>query len=167
MRRAMRTAWKWVVVALVACVVLAGCGSGGEDAEPEATAAPTQPPVTATLAGVGEIVWTAAVDQTTNAPTEQLTALRNDAPQVIAALPVETLPAGTVLRAHWTIDGDPLPELDPAPVMVDEGRAGAWVTWTLRWEGSQPWPVGQLGIIVVIDGGDELRAEIPIVRPNG
>jgi hypothetical protein len=150
-------------VVLAACVVLAGCGSGGGDA-PEPTEAPTSPAVT--LAGIGEIVWTAAVEPSTQAPRESLATLPNDAPLVIAALPVETLPAGTVLQAHWMIDGEPLPALDPEPVTVKEGLVGAWVTWTLRWEGKQPWPVGRLGIVVEIDGADDQRAEIPIVRPN-
>jgi hypothetical protein len=150
-------------VVLAACVVLAGCGSGGGDA-PEPTEAPTSPAVT--LAGIGEIVWTAAVEPSTQAPRESLATLPNDAPLVIAALPVETLPAGTVLQAHWMIDGEPLPALDPEPVTVEEGLVGAWVTWTLRWEAEQPWPVGRLGIVVEIDGADDQRAEIPIVRPN-
>lgn len=163
MRRAMRTGGRWVAVILAACVVLAGCGAGGGDA-PEPTEAPTPPSVT--LAGIGEIVWTAAVDPSTQAPREALTALPNDAPLVIAALPVETLPAGTVLQAHWMIDGEPLPALDPEPVTVEEGLVGAWVTWTLRWDGEQPWPIGRLGIVIEIDGADVQRAEIPIVRPN-
>jgi hypothetical protein len=159
----MRTGGPWVAVVLVACVVLAGCGAGNG-----AAPAPTEPPATppASLTGVGAIVWAAAVDPATQAPVEPLVALPNDAPQVIVALPVDTLPAGTVLQARWTIDGEPLPALDPAPMMVEEGLAGAWVTWTLRWEDEQPWPIGRLGITVEIDGADPLRAEIPIVRPN-
>lgn len=166
MRRAMRSGWNWVAVVLVACLTLAGCGSGGGDA-PEATVPPpATPSPPATPAGVGEIVWTAAVDPATHAPTDSLAALPNDAPQVIAALPVETLPAGTVLQARWSIDGAPLPALDPDPVTVGEGRVGAWVTWTLRWEGDQPWPIGVLGIIVEINGEARQQADIPIVRPN-
>jgi hypothetical protein len=126
-----------------------------------ATPTPVPPP-----AGIGEIVWTAAVDPATNAPTEPLNALRNDAPQVVAALPIERLPEGTVLQAHWTIDGTPLPALDPEPVTVETSRADAWVAWTLRWEGDQPWPTGQLGIEVEVNGEPRGRAEIPIVRPN-
>jgi hypothetical protein len=164
MRQAMMPGGRWVVVTLVACAILTGCGSGGGGDAPAPTAAP--PTASVSIAGVGEIVWTSAVDPSTNAPAEPLVALPNDAPLVIAALPVETLPAGTVLQARWTIDGDPLPELDPGPVTVEEGLAGAWVTWTLRWEADQPWPIGRLGIVVDIDGGDGQRAEIPIVRPN-
>lgn len=162
MWRAMRSGGRWVVVALVACIALAGCGADSADAPP--TEAPATQSVT--LAGIGEIVWTEAVDPSTQAPVDPLVALPNDAPQVIAALPVETLPAGTVLRARWTIDGEPLPALDPDPVTVEEGLAGAWVTWTMRWESDQPWPIGRLGIVVEIDGADDQRAEIPIVRPN-
>jgi hypothetical protein len=157
----MRSGGRWIAVVLIGCVLLAGCGGG--DA-PEATEAPATANVS--LTGIGQIVWTTSVDAPTQAPGEPIAALPNDAPLVIAALPVETLPAGTVLQARWTIDGDPLPAIDPTPVTVEEGLAGAWVTWTLRWEGDQPWPIGRLGIVVEIDGAEPLRAELPIVRPN-
>ena len=153
---------------LIACLVLTGCGTDGGNPEPTAAPATSIPTATpaAALAGVGEIVWTASVVPETQAPVDEMAALPNDAPQVIAALPVEKLPAGTVLQAHWSIDGRPLPALDPEPVTVEEGLAGAWVTWTLQWAGNQPWPIGRLGIAVEINGGDGPTAEIPIVRPN-
>jgi hypothetical protein len=151
-------------VVLVACAMLAGCGDGGD--APEPTVPPATPTPFATPEGIGEIVWTAAVDPATHAPSEPLTLLPNDAPQVVAALPVAVLPAGTVLQAHWTMDGEPLPALDPGPVTVGEGRSGAWVTWTLRWEGDQPWPIGDLGIVVEVNGEPRQRADIQIVRPN-
>jgi hypothetical protein len=152
-----------VAVAVIACLALAGCGSGG-DAPPTPTVAPPTPTPVAALSGVGAVIWTAAVDPATNAPPEPLTALPNTAPQVTAAMPIETLPAGTALQARWTIDGDPLPALDPTPVTVEEGRSGAWVTWTLRWEGDQPWPIGRLGIVIEIDGAQVQESDIPIVR---
>ncbi len=167
MRRAVTMGWKWLVVTLAACLVLAGCGANDDTPEPTAVP-PTATPATpeATIGGVGGIVWTADVDPDTQAPADALDALPNDAPQVVAALPVETLPAGTVLQARWTIDGEPLPALDPEPVTVEDGLSGAWVTWTLRWAGNQPWPIGHLGIAVEIDGREGPTATIPIVRPN-
>ncbi len=167
MRQAIRSGGRWIAVALVGCIVLAGCGAGGGESAEQAdtpVSAPGSPPVA--LAGVGDIVWATSVNPATQAPLDPLTALPNDALQVIAALPVETLPAGTVVRAHWTIDGEPLPALDPDPLTVEEGLAGAWLTWTLRWEGEQPWPIGRLGIVVEIDGAANWHGDIPIVRPN-
>jgi len=164
MRRAVKNGWHWLAMSLVVGLGLAACGADGGSADP--TVAPATPTPNVTIAGVGDIVWTVEVDQATQAPVEALPALPNDAPQVIAALPVETLPAGTVLQAHWTIDGEPLPALKPDPVTVEDGLSDAWITWALRWSGDQPWPIGRLGIIVEIDGVDGPGADIPIVRPN-
>lgn len=164
MRRAVRQGWHWLAVSLLVGLGLAACGADGDLPEPTSVPATATPMVT--IAGVGGIVWTVEVDSETQAPADSLTALPNDAPQVIAALPVETLPAGTVLQARWTIDGEPLPALAPDPVTVDEGLSGAWVTWSLRWSGDQPWPIGHLGIAIEIDGADGPSADIPIVRPN-
>jgi hypothetical protein len=158
------------VIVICACLALAGCGSDAGTPEPTATqvatvaATPTPP---ATPAAIGEIVWTAAVDPATNAPAGSLAALPDDSAQVVAALPVGSLPAGTVLTAHWTIDGDPLPSLDPPPVTVQQDRADAWVAWTLTWSGDETWPIGTLGIAIEVDGSEQRTGEIPIVRANG
>jgi hypothetical protein len=158
----------WMLaLAVLACLALAACGSGG-DSEPTATVV-AQPTVTPTppLVEVGEVVWTSAVDPATGSPVDRLTALPNTAPRVIATVNVASLPAGTSLQARWTIDGDPLPALEPAPVTVEAARANAWIAWTLTWDSDQPWPVGRLGIAIEVNGETQRTGEIPIVRDGG
>lgn len=170
MPREMRKAVRFALTILVGVAVLAGCGAE-DDAPPAPTAldpvgasptvaAPTQPPD----AALGEIVWTTAVAEGTGAPVDTLTTLPNDAGQVVAAVPVETLPAGVTLQARWSIDGTPLPTLDPAPLVVEEGRENAWVSWSLAWTSEQPWPIGTLGIEIEVNGEPRLGDEIIIVR---
>ena len=170
---AMRTALRCAVSILLAVVVLAGCGAA-DDAPPDPTATvaveatptvlvPTQPPDVV----LGEVVWTTAVAEGTGAPVDTLTTLPNDAGRIVAAVPVETLPAGITLQARWSIDGDPLPALDPAPLVVEEGRQDAWVSWSLSWTSDQPWPIGTLGIQIEVNGEPRLSDEIIIVRAQG
>jgi hypothetical protein len=159
---------RWIAgMALVAAFVLAGCGSdAGTEAEPTATAPPvaTVTPTPAPAVTLGEVVWTTDVDPASGAPVGELTALPNDAERVVAVVPAPSLPAGTVVQARWTIDGEPLPELDPAPVTVDESRADAWLSWSLTWTAEQPWPIGRLGISIEVNGEVQREGEIRIVR---
>lgn len=165
---AMRAAIRRAVILMLAAALLTGCGSD-DDGSPDPTAtvaatptapAPT-PPLEITL---DEIVWTSAVADGSGAPVDTLTSLPNNAGQVVAAVPVDTLPAGVTIQARWSIDGEPLPTLDPAPLVVDEGREDAWIAWTLTWTADQPWPIGTLGIEVQVNGEVRLVDEIIIVR---
>jgi len=155
---------------LLGLLVLAGCGADDDSSpDPAATVAavgtPIVPTPTATVdVSLGDVVWTSAVDEATGAPVDDLTTLPNDASQVVAAVSAETLPAGVTLQARWTIDGDPLPALDPDPLVVDEGRQDAWVSWSLSWTSDQPWPIGTLGIQIEVNGEPRLSDEIVIVR---
>lgn len=160
---------------LVACLtvltVLVACGGGNgssqsspTEASSTATPGPTPTPVAVTL---GEVVWTTAVNEQTGAPTDSLTTLPNSAPRVYAAVQAELLPAGVPVQAHWTIDGDVLPELEPAAVVAEADRAAAWISWSLTWNADEPWPIGTLGIVIEVKGETEAASEILIVRDTG
>ncbi|HEV2128052.1 MAG TPA: hypothetical protein VGR22_05465 [Thermomicrobiales bacterium] len=158
------------LLCLVGVLLLVGC-AGGDGRE---TAQPTTPAEAAIPTAVqpeiplevGEFVWASNLDPETGAPAGSLTSLPNDAEQVIAVLQVPSLPAGTTVQAQWTIDGDPIPGLEPEPVVAEESLEEAWLSWRLSWNAEEPWPVGTLGIRIEIDGEEVASADIPIVRAS-
>lgn len=169
MPRNMTVVMRTAMILLVGALALTGCGSGdGATSDPTATVVATPTAVATTVAPpeitLGEVVWTSAIADGTGAPVDALTSLPNNASQVVAAVPVETLPAGVTIQASWSIDGDALPGLEPAPILVDEAREDAWLAWTLSWSSEQPWPIGRLGIHIQVDGETRLSDEIIIVR---
>ena len=150
-----------LTVMLVGALVLVACGDAGDTpAEPTATV-PSTPELSLEIGG---LTWASSAAPESGAPVDDLVALPNDAEQVVAALSVPALPAGTRLQANWTIDGDPLPALQPEPVVVDEPLEEAWVSWELTWSTSEPWPIGELGIVIEIDGEPAVDDRIQIVR---
>lgn len=163
MRR--RHGWSVVAVAL-ALLTLAACGSGSSAPPPTATPAPPSPTATPVPVTIGEIVWTAALDPDSGAPTEPLDTMSNALSEVHAAVPVPVLPTGAVFEARWSIDGQPLPDLAPAPVVVEREGVDGWVTFTLRWMSEEPWPIGSLGIEVIVAGEVVGTDSIPIVWPD-
>ncbi|MDQ4043860.1 MAG: hypothetical protein M3173_00210 [Chloroflexota bacterium] len=154
------------LLCLAAVLFLAGCGDGGGGGSaPPTTTVPAavQPEIPLEI---GEITWASNLDAGTGAPAGTLTSLPNDADQVVAVLRVPSLPAGTKVQARWTIDGDPIPGLEPEPVVAEEPMEDAWLSWRLAWNAEEPWPVGTLGIRVEIDGEEVASADIPIVRAS-
>lgn len=147
----------------VMLVVTACGGSGDSSGDPTATV----PPTPALALEIGTLVWATGVDATSGAPLDQLDALPNSADRVVAVLAVPSLPAGTTLQARWTVDGDPMPGLDPAPIVIDEPMEDAWVSWQLEWTADEPWPIGTLGITVEVDGNPVISEQLPIVRSTG
>lgn len=159
---------RFLLFGLLACFVLTACGADDESAIPTATPippSPTEPPPPPDVT-LNEVVWTTAVDDESGEPVDELTSLTNTADRVVAAVQAESLPEGTQLQAHWTIDGERLPELDPDPVVIEESRENAWIAWTLNWNVDGPWPIGSLGIVIEANGDVELTDDIFIVRPN-
>lgn len=140
-------------------LILVACSS-----EPSPTASPPTPTLGPGAIDFGPVVWSTGVDQDTGAPVDTLSTLPNSAARVHASVQAELLPAGVPIQARWTIDGASLPELDPDPIVVEEQRVDAWITWSLTWTADQPWPIGTLGIEIEVDGETRAAAEIPIVR---
>ncbi len=156
---------RWVRLGTLLMLALVVTGCGGDVATPEPTAVPTVvPTATQDQISLAQVVWATAVDPATGAPVDQLAALPNTTPQVVAAVDAGTLPAGVTFKASWTIDGDPLSGIDTQPVVVDAPRERAWVTWTLTWQSDRPWPLGTLGITIEANGEVRTSGEIPIVR---
>lgn len=150
-------------------MLLAVTGCGGDDPDPADATASAQaalPTPTPIPLEIGEITWATDVAPDTGAPVDELVSLPDDAPQVVAALRVPSLPAGTTVQAHWTIDGDPMPGLEPERIVAEEPLEDAWLNWRLSWNAEQPWPIGTLGIRVEIDGEEVASEAITIVRAS-
>lgn len=145
--------------------MLTGCGGdGGETSAPLPTVLPTAvASLTPVPVSLGEVTWSTGVDETTGAPVDSLTTLPHTAPAIYAVVPAAFLPAGASIQAHWTIDGSPLRALQPEPIVVEEDREDAWLSWSLAPTAEESWPVGSLGIDLEIDGEIVAASQIMIV----
>lgn len=163
MARCMSRRFVWMVASCLVLATLAGCGDDGGTPPPASPTAPATP-IPTVVVTFDEVTWATATDDVTGAPFGIVTTLPNSAPRVYASVHADRLPAGAEIQAHWTIDGEPLPELEPRPVVIDAGRADAWISWSLTWTGEQPWPIGTLGIRIEVNGELKAQSEIMITR---
>jgi hypothetical protein len=148
----------FLLMPLAGAMFLASCGDQAADTADTLATPPSVP------LEIGELVWTSDVDPATGAPIDTLTSLPSATDRIVAALQVPSLPAGVTLQARWEIDGNHLVKLDPEPVASTEPLEDAWVSWSLSWGADEPWPIGTLGIRVLIDGEEVTTARIFIVR---
>jgi hypothetical protein len=146
-------------VFIVACGLLAACGSGS-DGTPEITPSPeptATPVIVATaLSGaprIGDATWTSAIQPESNAPIA-LTPQATDE-TIFAVFPIESLPAGSQLVASWFFNDTSLDALDSA-VRIDQDRVSGWIEFHIERTGPEPWPDGDYEI-VVSDGTTELQ----------
>jgi hypothetical protein len=161
-------------------VLLAGCG--GDDAANDFTPTALIPMsgadssatagVVATSAGpaltrtppmsleIGAVVWTAAVDAQTKAPTGAVDSFPADAPTLYAALPVRNLPPNTILTAEWTYNSTSLDRLTTTAVSP-YGIAAGWVDFHLT-RSDEPWPDGSYAISISVDGQVIQTADIAV-----
>ncbi len=146
-------------VFIVACGLLAACGSGNkETSEITATPEPTETPVivATALSGaprIGEAIWTSEIQPETNAPIA-LAPQRTDE-TIFAVFPIESLPAGSQLLASWFFNDTSLDALDSA-IRIDQDRVSGWIEFHIERTGAEPWPNGDYEI-VVSDGTTELQ----------
>ena len=156
----------FVLALIVACSLLAACGSG-KKSEPPATdtvvATDTPEIVPTALSGppvIGEVVWATSVDPQTDAPIGTATPVVGDS-AIYAVFPIVSLPAGSQLVASWYFNDTSLDALNSA-MRIDQDRVSGWIEFHIERTGTDPWPDGQYEIVVT-DGTNELqRAQITI-----
>lgn len=155
-----------LLLIIVAGGLLTACGGQTKsdptpnlDTEANATAAL----VPTALSGpprIGPVVWARTIDPATGAPANTDT-LTTDAPAIYAVFPIESLPAGSQLVAHWYFNDTSLDALDSA-MRIDQDRNTGWLEFHIERVDSESWPRGRYAV-VVDDGTTELqRAEITI-----
>lgn len=153
--------WRLVIVAILALLVLVACGSGDE-AEPTPHAVtPTAPPQPMTL---GDVVWTTEVDPTTQEPADEVRRYPNNAPAIIAAVPIGSVPAGAEITATWAIDGTEVPQATTrvvAEAAVEEG----WVSFRFTRNPDRLFPLGVLSVTVSGPMGETTAGEVEITLP--
>lgn len=175
-----------VAALTVVAAVLSGCGGPSpEPSPPPATAAapatappaaspnatdasPVATPRVGFAAGevlLGAIVWTTTPDPVTETPPP-VAGFPSDAPAIVAAVPIERAPAGTLLRADWRYNGAPLTGLSGSVAVDSEGGA-RWATFALRLPPGERWPEGSYEVAIAVDGQPALTASVEVSQPTG
>ena len=158
-----------LICALLSVVLLlAACG--GEDpgsmstVGPTTTSAPAAPASTEIpAASIEPIVWTTAVDSTTNAPTEPVEQFSTADQTIYAVVRVANLRQGAVLSVAWTYNDAPLESATRAIVPTQAYRAG-YVEFHLAKVDGQTWPAGSYGLTIALDGGAVQVAVVNVVE---
>jgi hypothetical protein len=120
------------------------------------------PNVPATPIVEGAVVWSTDADPVTGAPGSAVAEVPQSAVTIHASLQTESLPAGTIVTADWTIDGTPIPGVTQK-LTVDQARGAGWIEFHLDWTGTGTWPRGALGIAIAIDGVPTSSGSVQIV----
>ena len=157
-----------ICVLFSVALLLAACGGDDPDSTPTVgpttTAAPgdsasTQIPA----ASIEPIVWTTAVDSTTNAPAEPVEQFSTEEQTIYAVVRVANLPAGAVLSASWTYNDAPLESATREIVPSQAYRAG-YVEFHLTRGDGQTWPEGSYGLTITLDGTVSQMAVVNVVE---
>ena len=117
----------------------------------EISAVPGATPQANLTSSMGRIVWTAAIDETTNAPIEPVSSYVSIAPRIIAAVPAHSLPAGSRIEATWEYNDTSLDAFTTRlsqTEMIDQ----TWITFHLERDPAVPWPVGTYEVSVSLNG---------------
>lgn len=162
-RSARRWMSGWLSLAAV-MLLLVACGGGGDDPEPTATPpatpAATPMPTEEPSLAIGAVTWTLSVADS-GAPGEALTQFPRSADTIHAVAAIEHANPGTEFTAAWTMDGLPVDGAGTT-VVIDDGAASGWVSFSLTWNGEALWPVGELGITITAATGETSSGTVQI-----
>ena len=127
----------------------------------EISAVPLATPRTTVKPEIGQVVWTAAIDAATIAPTEPVSIYPLESPRIIAATKTQSLPAGSRLEARWEYNDTSLDafttQLIPAE-MIDQ----RWVTFHIERDPDVPWPGGVYEVTISLDGTAMQQASVEV-----
>jgi hypothetical protein len=151
-------------------LVLAGCSGEAQLTLPHTPTPPSKnPPLAATprttpvpSPSLGQVVWATAVDPTTGAPADSVTAYAPDDPQLIAAFPATALPAGAVVDAAWFYNDTSLDAFNTT-LTVPDHVVKRWVDLRLARSADAPWPAGTYEVVVSLAGDEVRRASVLVV----
>ncbi len=153
-----------LALVVIACcsLLLTACGGGDDppaDATEEATApvatpSPTPSPV------LGQVVFSQSLGSD-GQPVDPSAEISRSATTIVAAVEVQDVQPGTSYTASWSMDGNPIPELD-ASTTLEGGAVDGWVSFTLTWEGAALWPVCQLDVTITASSGGSVQGSVLI-----
>jgi hypothetical protein len=149
---------KWLkgVLGLACSLSLVACG-GDSEPQPTPTAeSTTQPTAASTTQAQAPLevrppVWSTGVDPADGSPVDSIEWVATDAPVVYAVFETTAIPAGTSFSIAWTMNGTPVPGLNPTLAMRVDAPAG-WIEFHLDRTSETPWPEGVLEIKLTVDG---------------
>jgi hypothetical protein len=151
-------------MAIAGLILLAGCGGGGGGGDAAPTPEAAEPTAPAAPIVLGEVVWATEVDPDSQEPLDIEERYPNNAPAIIAAVPVRSVPAGAVITATWTIDGTEVPEVTSS-VTADAPVNEGWVSFRFTRDPDRLFPLGILGVTVTAADGASTTSEVEIVLP--
>jgi hypothetical protein len=135
------------------------------DTSPAATiqisSVPGATPRAIAASSLGQVVWTAATDQTTNAPTEPVSSYVADAPRIIAAVPARSLPAGSRIEATWEYNDTSL-DAFTTKLFQTEVIDQTWITFHIERDPDVRWPVGRYEVSVSLSGTTMQQAAVEV-----
>jgi hypothetical protein len=132
------------------------CGAFGSDEPtptPEPQPSPTVQPTTAVTTPliVGDPVWATAIDPADGSPADSVEWFPTDAQVIYAVFQTSAISAGTGFAVSWTMNGTPVPGLNPTLQMTADTPAG-WIEFHLTRTSAEPWPDGQLEVQISVEG---------------
>jgi hypothetical protein len=110
---------------------------------------------------IGEIVWAAVSDPTTNAPTEIATTYPPEALRITASLPVDDLPAGARVEATWRYNDTSLDDFT-RQIVTSAPTDQAWISFYIDRDPATPWPAGIYEVNVSLNGNVIQRASVDV-----
>jgi hypothetical protein len=140
-------------------------------ASPAATgSAPTAPPPTTAVfrserAEIGPVIWTTAVDPSTNVPRDRVTAYPAEAPALYAALPVTRISEGIEISATWIYNDTPIEGLN-ATIRADREQTDIWIEFHLTRSAVAAWPSGVYAVSITVDGASAHQATVQVGAPG-
>lgn len=156
-----------VTGAIVLCLSMIACGSSNNDGstptveiQPTATMQPDNA-ISEPLEIAGPI-WATSVNPSDGSPADRVEWFPTNAEAIYAVFETSAIRAGTSFTISWTMNGTPVPGLNPTLQMTADAPAG-WIEFHLTRTSPTPWPDGQLevqlrvGEDVVSSGSIELR----------
>lgn len=159
------------VVAILFVLAAAACGpfdDGNGSPSTPATHSPTQAPTAVATPDVAvpmqAVVWATAAKPDRGGPERNLSEIPADAKTVYAFAQAGTIPAGSVLEAQWTINGEDVPGLTGIALIPEELPAG-WIEFHLTWNAPQPLPHGTLAVTIIANGRVATTGSITIAQP--
>lgn len=158
----MRRAWsarsaQILIVGALVMATLAACGGSGKDEtptpQPTATAAPATPTPTVTppQISLGEVTFATDADPATGGPAAPTQSFIRSTQTVRVFVQVGALPAGTLVRVDWAINGVAVPTL-MQEITLNAERPAGWIEFSLDRTTEQPWPSGTLTATITVDG---------------
>lgn len=112
---------------------------------------------------IGEIVWAAANDPVTNAPTETVATYTIEALRITASVPLDALPTGSTIEARWEYNDTSL-DAFTSQIVTSAPASRRWVSFHLDRDPETLWPTGVYDVTISLNGAVVQRAAIEIAR---